>query len=898
MQRTRIAAAVVALFAAGSVQAQAPVAREKIEVTGSNIKRVDTETASPVSVITREQIRESGKRDVAELLRTYSAANAGSQLDNFSGNFSAGAQTVSLRGLGSAGTLVLVNSRRMSPSAFADPNNGNSTVYNINAIPIDAIDRIEILKDGASAIYGSDAMAGVVNIILRRDFRGGEASASYSTNDDGMWTSWRGSATVGIGDLEKDSWNVLASLEHYHRDPVRIKDLKNIPADDLSRLGNWRVTQSANGYPANYFRENVLGNGNFATFVGVDRNCPAERIINNRCRYDSYNDIGSEFRQDRDDFFARGTMGLGAGMQAFGELLYSRVKTYYFTTPQGISNTFAVWANSAGDVRQYRIILPVGHPDNPTNVPVAAAYSFADVGRRRQDQTIDTTRALAGLKGVLGAWDYETGLLWMKIDKGDRYSGYISFPGLVAAVADRSYRFDGRVNDPAVLNNVGLSFAESGEATITDWDLRGSRELMDLAGGPAAVAAGVEARKEKLLLTPDSRITSGNVVGRGTSAADGSRDVAALYAELSVPFVKRVETQLAVRTEHYSDFGTSTTPKIGVKYMPVDIVAVRGTYAKGFRAPSLSQISPSAVQSFFTAVRDPLRCPTLSTANPDCSFNLATIIRSNTELQPEKSDNYTAGFIFSPTKDINVAVDYWYIKRKNQIDRFSPTYILAREPQFPGAVVRDTNPATWLPGVANSGPVLFVYRQFFNLASTEASGVDIDASWRFNIREWGRLTATFNGTYLAHYKYALAKTDPIIDQVGTFGGPSDPLPRFRGNGALKWDRGPVSVTAAVNYISGWFDGAAGTAAQGGGCFFPAGLLQNPDCKVKPWTTFDVGATYMGIKDLTLGILVRNVTDKAAPYEPAAAQTTQAGFNTQFHNALGRFYTFNVTYRFK
>ncbi len=895
MQPKVIVTALIAAFAAAAHAQQVPAVAEKIEVTGSNIKRIDVETPSPVAIITREQIRESGKRDVAELLRTYSAASAGNQLDNSSGSFAAGAQTVSLRGLGSAGTLVLVNGRRMSPAAYADPNNGNSTVYNLNVIPIDAIERIEILKDGASAIYGSDAMAGVVNIILRRDFRGGEASASYSTNDDGAWTTWRGGATVGIGDMSKDNWNLLASLEHFHRDPVMIKDLKNVPVDDLSRLGNWRVTQSANGYPANYFRESVLGNGSFTTFVRVDPNCPAERIINSRCRYDSYNDIASEFRQERDDAFLRGTMNFGANLQGFAELLYSRVKSYYFTTPQSISNTFAVWANSAGELRQYRIILPVGHPDNPTNVPVAAAYSFADVGRRREDQTNETTRALVGLKGTAGAWDYETGLLWMRNERNEQYSGYISYPGLVAAVGDRSYRFDGRQNDPAVINRISLSFPEKGEAAVTSWDLRGSRELMDLAGGPLAVAAGVEARREELVITPDSRITSGNVVSRGTSAADGERDVTALYSELSVPFAKRVETQLALRTEHYSDFGNSTTPKFGIKYTPIDMLALRGTFAKGFRAPSLSQISPSSVQSFFTAVRDPLRCPTLSAANVDCSFNLATIIRSNTELQPEKSNNYTAGFILSPLRDLTVTVDYWSIRRKDQIDRFSPTYILARESQFPGAVVRDPNPATWLAGLANSGPVLFVYRQFFNLAETRVSGVDVDASWRLNLGERGRLLATFNGTYLEHYKYALATTDPLVDQAGTFGGPADALPRFRGNAALAWDRGPIGARVAVNYVSGWFDGAGGTAEQGGGCLVAP--VQDPSCRVKPWTTIDLGVTYSGIKNLTLGLLVRNIQDKAAPYEPAAALTTQAGYNSQFHNALGRYYTFNVNYRF-
>src|SRR5688572_20988694 len=239
IKRTRLAIALAqalgALALATAAHAQQRI--EKIEVTGSNIKRIDAETPSPVVTITREQIRESGQRDVAELLRSVSAANAGSLIDNSSGSFSAGAQTVALRGLGSAGTLVLVNGRRMTPAAFADPNNGNSTVYNINAIPIDAIDRIEVLKDGASAIYGSDAMAGVVNIILRRDFRGGEASASYATNGDGDWTTYRASGTLGFGDLNKDRYNVLVSLERYHREPVNIKDLKNVQIDDMQRLG-------------------------------------------------------------------------------------------------------------------------------------------------------------------------------------------------------------------------------------------------------------------------------------------------------------------------------------------------------------------------------------------------------------------------------------------------------------------------------------------------------------------------------------------------------------------------------------------------------------------------------------------------------------------------------------
>ena len=902
MKQKRLCMALAGLgtvvFISTGVQAQQT---ERIEVTGSSIKRIDTETPSPVVVVTREQIQQSGQRDIAELLRNVSAASAGSQIDNSSGSFSGGASTVSLRGLGSAGTLVLLNGRRMSPAAYADPNTGNSTVYNLNSIPVDAIDRIEILKDGASAIYGSDAMAGVVNVILRRDYKGLEVAASYSSNEQSEWGQYRGSATMGFGDLAKQNFNIIASVEHYHRDPVNLREVQHVYAEDLTRLGNWRVTQSANGFPANYFRENVLGNGNFATFVAIDRNCPPGQITGTgtaqRCRYDFYNDINVAFKQNRNDGYLRGTLNLSANLSLFGELLYSNVKTNYFTTPASFSNAISVWGDSNGTLRQYRLILPVGHPDNPTNVPVAAAYSFADVGRRTDTQTNETTRGVLGLKGTFGAWDFETGLLHMKNEREDVNGGYLYFPGLVAAMNDRSYRFDGRQNSADVINRISTSFTELGESKITSLDMRASRDLMQMRGGPMAVAAGFEVRKEELNIVSDPKIVVGDIVGRGTSAARGDRNVTAIYAELSMPLIKNLETQVALRTEKYSDFGNTTTPKFGVKYTPIEQLALRGTYAKGFRAPALSQISESSVQAFNNGVRDPLRCPTFDATNRDCSTSFASYIRANKNLQPEKSDNYTLGFILAPTRDLNVAVDYWSIERRNQIDRFSATYLLARESAFPGAIVRDPNTATWLPGVPNSGPIFAVLRQFFNLAETKVNGVDVDASHVLRLPNGDRVNTGFSGTYLAHFKYAVAKGDPLVDQAGTFGGPADALPRFRGNLSSTWVHGPVAVTGRVNYTRGWFDGAGGTAAEGGGCFFSANQLLDPNCRVKPWTTFDLGVVYTGIKNLSLGVQVRNVENKNAPFDPNYELTTSSGFNSQFHNALGRYWTFNVSYKF-
>jgi iron complex outermembrane recepter protein len=900
MKRTRLVAAVVLCLGAGAVAttAHAQATTERITVTGTNIKRADTETPSPVVTITREQIRSSGTRDIAELLRNIPASSAGAQMDNSANSFSNGAQTVSLRGMGSASTLVLLNGRRMTPSAYADPNTGNSTVYNLNSVPIDAIERIEILKDGASAIYGSDAMAGVVNIILRTDYEGAEVSGSYSTNEQGIFTNYRAGMTLGYGSMEKNRFNVIASLEHFQRDPVNIKELEHVPVADLVRLGAWRTTQSANGYPANYFRENVLGNGNFATFVGVDANCPPERIIANRCRYDLYNDINTVFEQQRNDAYLRGQLAITPTTTAFGELLFSRLETDFFLNPFSFSNLNTVWGTSTGQLRQFRLILPVGHPDNPTTVPVAAAYHFADVGRRTIDQQNDTTRFLAGVRGNVAGWDYETAVLHMKNEREDTNSGYLFFPGLQSVLADRSYRFDGRVNSPDVLARLATSFVELGESSVTSIDVRGSRELMPMAGGPLAVAAGAEYREEELEIVSDPKIIAGDIVGRGTSSARGSRDVTALYAELSVPFLKNLEMQLAARTERYSDFGNSTTPKIGIKYSPIDLVAVRGTFAKGFRAPSLTQISESSVQAFNSNVRDPLRCPTFISGVVDCAATFASYIRANPDLKPEKSDNLTLGVILQPTRDVSATIDYWRIKRKDQIDRFSASYLLARESQFPGAIVRDPNPATWLPGVPNSGPIFAVVRQFFNLASTEVSGVDVDFTWTARLGGMGRITTSLAGTYLEHFKYHVAPQDPIYDQAGTFGGPADALPRFKGNLQSTWTNGPWSVLGRVNYVHGWYNGGNTADPVNGGCFFSDNQLLDPDCRVKPWTTVDVGVTYTGVRNLSIGLLVRNVADEPAPYDANFTLTTQAGFNAQFHNALGRFYTVNVSYKFR
>ena len=230
----KIAKALVAI-GIGSVgtafvaQAQQAQKVDKIEVTGSNIKRVDSETPSPIQVITREDIQKSGTNSVAELLRDIPSVSGGSVQDFNAGNgFGRGTQSVSLRGLGSVSTLVLVNGRRVETAPIADPNFGQGSAFNLNVIPVGAIERIEILKDGASAIYGSDAIAGVINIILRKDYTGGEVLYTGRQNHNSDFRSQSVAGTIGFGDLAKDRYNVLAAVEYFKRDPTSIYDAKDV----------------------------------------------------------------------------------------------------------------------------------------------------------------------------------------------------------------------------------------------------------------------------------------------------------------------------------------------------------------------------------------------------------------------------------------------------------------------------------------------------------------------------------------------------------------------------------------------------------------------------------------------------------------------------------------------
>ena len=294
-------AALLLLSGQANAQAKPPEPKaEKIEVTGSNIKRIDAESASPIQVITADEIKRSGKQTVTEILRALPSAGAGGLNDLTGANsFSSGASTVSLRGLGSAATLVLLNGRRIAPYGLADPNFGQSASVNLDAIPLDAVERIEILKDGASAIYGSEAIAGVVNIILRKDFKGAMLSVRGATNSKGLYNTSTISGSAGWGDLAKDRYNLFINSEVFSRERVSFRDAEDfLNRTEYARSTRYRTGQRAfssyapqlNLYPAVVFDPTNLSNAFIYSGSGSRsaNACPAgqQRPGETVCRYD------------------------------------------------------------------------------------------------------------------------------------------------------------------------------------------------------------------------------------------------------------------------------------------------------------------------------------------------------------------------------------------------------------------------------------------------------------------------------------------------------------------------------------------------------------------------------------------------------------------------------------
>lgn len=866
-------------------QAQ-PQKIEKIEVTGSNIKRVDAEGTAPITIITREEIERSGKQTVTELLRTLPTNAGGGLSDTFNPNsFSAGASTVSLRGLGSAATLVLLNGRRIAPFAPADPNFGQSAVVNLDALPLDVIDRIEILKDGASAIYGSEAVAGVVNIILRKDFTGAQIGGTFSINRDSEYKVYRGSTTLGIGDLARDKYNAFINYERVERERVTIDAVENYVVPSVLRDSPTfqtlrRFTSSfADNYLVGVYNTTTLQATATAFAPTQPANCaPGAQRISGICRWDVPSRQDLIGKSGRDNLFMRGTVDITATLSGFAEFGFNRTKTDFRGNPQ-VSGDFGSWYSST----QQRLVnmpefLPVGHPNNPFTTPIILRHRFVEVGDRDQTNTSEATRFVGGFKGTLGKIDWETGLLYTKNDYEAINKNNIRLTPLRNGILNGTYNFLNPSAGSIKPADLRIDTVDKAKSNFLVYDLKGSGEIAQLPGGPMGMAAGLEYRKEDRKATPDAAKLAGEVVGFGAAVADGSRNVTSAYAELSLPIVKPLEVQLAVRTDRYSDYGNSTTPKVGFKWSVLPTLALRGSYAESFRAPSLTEISRSSVTAF-TTVTDIRRC--IIGTELACNSNIAVLLENAQRLDPEKAKSYNLGLVWEPAKDLSFTLDYFDIRRRNEINLLDLDLILANEGATSGRFANRIVRGPVAPG-ESVGPLQAVSTFYYNSGGTFVKGWDLDARYKANLGAYGKLDNRLVLTYYANYKGNTDVNEPILEFVN-YG-----FPRARGTFNTAWEYREFTTGLGINYNKGYKTLRDPTLT----CSAAIRAVQ-PSCEVASNTTYDFSLEWKGIKNLTLAFVARNIGDQKPPLDANARP-----LNFTYHPFQSVYYTLGATYKFK
>jgi iron complex outermembrane receptor protein len=946
-QKTKVCRGLMLAFGGGLALGSLPAlaqdqAPQRVEITGSSIKRIEGETALPVQIITRKDIEKSGAVNVEQLMLQVSAAASSGALtaSSASGATTGGISAISLRGLTSIRTLVLLNGRRIAPYGIGFT--GDSVSVDVNSIPLAAIERVEVLKDGASAIYGSDAIAGVVNFILRKDYQGTEVSALYGDTSGGGASTTRASAVLGFGDLGTDRYNVMfvASAQRETALFGRNRDFAR-SAINVETLND---TTSGNTFPANVF----ILNGPDA---GKTRNpgapsCVAPYAIldplfpSTRCRFDPSPLVTLLPKSDRVSLFASAKFALTSSLEAFVEASYNKNRQNTVIQPVPLSDQFALPpSHPLFNVAPYNgfypndparfgalagtqidptgnlgigagfstIVMSPVDPAYPTAymqgvvgagnpLPnIAVRYRSAVTGNRDLTDISTAPRLTFGLRGEVAGWDFDGAFLHTQSKVREQVNGgYPSQSAILPLLNSGTVNLWGPNSDAINAALQATNFTGDAfhiQSTIDSVGGKVSREILQMPAGPLAVAVGAEARKEKYLFAPSPIIQTGDISGYGGNflTTDKSRNVEATFGEINVPIVKGLEADAAVRFDHYQGVGNSTTPKLGLKWQAAQQVLFRGSIGKGFRAPSLQDLYlPQTTGVTTQGLTDPLRCPTTGSSN-DCQTQFPVTFGGNPALKPEKSTNATLGVVLEPSANFNIAIDAFKVDLNNTIvNGVTPTIILGDLTKYGFLVTRG-------PSVGGlPGPIINISQTNLNLGKTNVAGVDLDTRLSVPAGDLGKFTASLVGTYFIKYD----TTNPDGSVSGGVGlintSTGGIIPRWKHHLAIDWARGPWTWTVAQNWQASYWDVP--------GTFEDTDPTTNPGFHVRrvgAYETYDLAVTYTGIKDLKLLGGITNVFNRAPPYTNTGGQTSfQAGYDPQYADPRGRFVFVGVTYAFK
>lgn len=846
-----------------AVNAQEDDSIEKIAVTGSHIRRTDMEGPSPITSLDAEQIANTGVTDLIGLFTKLPISGQGtfSTQGNSSDDTANGGSSVSLRGLGADSTLILVNGRRVSVSPFAK---GIDTAFvDINNIPLSAIKRVDILKDGASATYGSDAIAGVINVILKDDFDGFEITAKAGVTADGGGEEQNISAVFGSSG-EKSSHTFI--LDYFNREEILYADR------DYSRSAN-QTALRPNDPDAVDFRSSSGIPGTIALAAdptnriidefGADV-CPDADIdrTNVLCRYDYAPHMTSVPDTERFSFNYMGRYELSDSTTAFAELNGQNNKSIIRGAGSPSFNELFM----AGDNPNHPFANDPSHPFFEQDLTMRRRT--VDIGNRQKNVDTDYYRVIMGLEGEISGWNYEVAYNYIKSESVEQ--GVDGFPNSVRvqeAIDSGLWNpFEPSQNSQESLDFIETYTTRVGKSTTKSVDAVISGALTQFNGNDVMLALGIEYREEAIADNPDDQFLRGEVFGTEATQANGERDSMAYFAELAIPVNDELEVQLAARHEDYSDFGKTTDPKLSFLWSPKDNLSLRGSWGTAFRAPSLHQLGLGPTDESPNLI-DPIRCAAVGLGCQPQEYT--AVFAGNPDLDPEESTSYNLGVIYEVTEDLSFSVDYYSYDIENIIDS-DTQFVLSNFGDDPTIVERiptaDAN---------DPGEIVRIFDSFQNIGDLETSGLDVDVSYSLS-----NSAGDFRLGYVLNYVLNLEEYRPGVDdepRLATSEGDFE-QPEIRWTASIDWSKGDWSAAAAVNYI-GEFDGDADSGFG--------------DKTIDAMTTVDATVNYLGFDNATLTLGSTNLFNE----EPPFSHHDFYGFVNTIHSSQGRFVYARASYKF-
>jgi iron complex outermembrane receptor protein len=952
-----VAVAAFAFAATATAQVSSTPTTEisEVIVTGSRISRTDTETPAPVQVLTSEDLRQSGFTTVSEVLRNLTANGQGTLSNSFGLAFAGSATGVSLRGLNTSATLVLIDGHRMAPFALSD--DGQRSFVDISSIPFDAVERIEVLKDGASAAYGSDAMAGVVNVILKKKYVGTAISGEVGNSTEGGGFTDHFTVMHGMGDLDTDGYNAYINLEYRRQN--------NITYNQRAGDGLWSSLNQTNQGGINQtpgvlnpFRPIPPSYGTvFLTALGqpysaansvfygsaispnsaYKGNCTFALQQTGGCGFTSpfaeiqpdtknYNGIASFKKKLGDDWLldVKASWFKSVGEQSQPSSSSMGLLTYPTVFNPNIGVSASVLPHAVGTTIA-AITVPGNYPGNTLGVPAVVRGVNLDGGYGHTDFTNDAYRIAADLSGTVLGWTVDTSVGWSQEATKQSIFGATDVPVLDALLNSPTnpWLITGG-NTPANIAAVFPADSAIDTSTLMYAEVDVSRSLFALPGGDLGVSAGAQYITRKLNSPAPELIAEGIVAGNNAFVL-GTQSDAAAFGEIVAPVVKMLELDGQVRFDHFNVSGNATTPSVGFKFKPVKQFALRGTYGLGFRAPNPAENGNAGQAYSAGTASDPILCPNGPTAAgaviSQCNFNLVYENSTNAALKPEKSHSATFGVIYEPIPAWSSTLDYYQVKISNQI--------VAGVPNTAGTVRGAPVAETCSDGAGGTtacttsvGEIIYVPVQYVNANSTEVRGAEFTTKYSFDAGFIGHFTLDADWSHTISYLYSIQ--GQTFELAGTHGpgviGGNTGNPKNRVQADIVWDKGPAQFRTTFNWISSFdltdpsgsnFGGpSSGTqlfscadGVQDGGTFLPWFTSGQPNnskyCRVQQFLDVDMYAGYKIGDHMTVHLSVLNVFNQQPPLDYNTYGGGNLPYNPSMHQAgaVGRFINVGARYEF-